>query len=123
MSPADVNTQSMAGVIASFSMSLDGFVADPSDQVGPLFDWYENGQTETTWPGMGMVSRTTRESAGYLREVIETTGALVVGRRLFDYTHGWGGSHPLGVPALVVSHDIPPGVAPTRRCIPVRSER
>jgi hypothetical protein len=24
------------------SMSLDGFVADTKDQVGPLFDWYGN---------------------------------------------------------------------------------
>ena len=28
----------MAHVIASFSMSLNGFVADPSDAVGPLFE-------------------------------------------------------------------------------------
>lgn len=36
----------MATVIAEMSMSLDGFVADPSDQVGPLFDWYGNGEVE-----------------------------------------------------------------------------
>jgi len=28
------------------SMSLDGFVADPSDDVGPLFDWYGNGDVD-----------------------------------------------------------------------------
>ena len=33
----------MAKVIASASMSLDGYIADASDQVGPLFDWYGNG--------------------------------------------------------------------------------
>jgi len=26
-------------VIAEMSMSLDGFIADHSDAVGPLFDW------------------------------------------------------------------------------------
>lgn len=99
----------MASVIASFSMSLDGFVADPSDAVGPLFDWYGNGDVEVRWPGNDMVSHTTAPSAGYLHEVIEGCGALVAGRRLFDYTDGWAGSHPLGVPVFVVSHSVPDG--------------
>jgi dihydrofolate reductase len=99
----------VADVIASFSMSLDGFVADPSDAVGPLFDWFGNGDVEVRWPGNDMVSHTTPASAAYLREVIDATGALVVGRRLFDYTSGWAGSHPLGVPVFVVSHRVPDG--------------
>jgi len=28
----------MARVVAEMSMSLDGFIADPPDEVGPLFD-------------------------------------------------------------------------------------
>jgi hypothetical protein len=36
----------MATVISEMSMSLDGFVADLSDEVGPLFDWYGNGPVE-----------------------------------------------------------------------------
>lgn len=99
----------MATVIASFSMSLDGFVADRSDAVGPLFDWYGNGDVEVRWPGNDMVSHTTPASAEYLRDVIDNTGALVTGRRLFDYTGGWAGSHPLGVPVFVVSHSVPDG--------------
>jgi dihydrofolate reductase len=35
------------------------------------------------------------------------TGALVVGRRLFDVTQGWGGNHPFGVPVFVVTHQVP----------------
>lgn len=99
----------MARVIASFSMSLDGFVAEPSDAPGPLFDWYENGEVDVPWPGDDMVSHTTAASAAYLRETIESTGALVVGRRLFDITSGWDGSHPHGVPVFVVSHTVPDG--------------
>ncbi len=99
----------MARVIASFSMSLDGFVADPSDAVGPLFDWYENGDVEVHWPGNDMVSHTTAASAGYLDSTIDSAGALVVGRRVFDYTNGWEGSHPIGVPVFVVSHSVPDG--------------
>ena len=33
----------MATVIADMSMSLDGFIADRNDGVGPLFDWYQAG--------------------------------------------------------------------------------
>ena len=37
----------MGMVIAQASMSLDGYIADPSDDVGPLFDWYGNGLRPT----------------------------------------------------------------------------
>jgi hypothetical protein len=36
----------MGKVIVQASMSLDGFIADSNDQVGPLFDWYSNGDVE-----------------------------------------------------------------------------
>ena len=94
----------MASIIAALSMSLDGFIASPSDDVGPLFDWYGNGPVETRWPGMGLVSHTTAASAAYLADVIARGGAMVVGRRLFDLTHGWRGQHPLDVPVFVVTH-------------------
>ena len=38
----------MGKVIAQASMSLDGFIADTADEVGPLFDWYRNGDVEVT---------------------------------------------------------------------------
>jgi hypothetical protein len=41
----------MSKVIADMSMSLDGFVADRDDAVGPLFDWYAKGDTAFTFPG------------------------------------------------------------------------
>ena len=56
---------------------------------------------------MGMVSHVTAASAGYLRDAIEGTGAIVVGRRVYDYTSGWGGNHPLGVPLFLVTHRPP----------------
>jgi dihydrofolate reductase len=99
----------MGTVIASFSMSLDGFIADQADGVGPLFDWYENGEIDVAWPGNSMVSHTTPASAGYLHEMIAEAGALVVGRRIFDVTSGWDGHHPCGVPVFVVSHSVPDG--------------
>ena len=102
----------MATVIASLTMSVDGFIALPDDSVGHLFDWYGSGDVAIRWPGMDMVSTVTPASAGYLRATIEGAGAIVVGRRVYDYTNGWGGNHPLGVPLFLVTHR-PPASWPT----------
>ncbi|MFY9782622.1 MAG: dihydrofolate reductase family protein [Acidimicrobiales bacterium] len=99
----------MAKVVAAMTMSLDGFVAHLDDGVEHLFDWYENGEVLIEWPGNDMVSKVSTASAGYLQELIECTGALVVGRRVFDYTNGWGGHHPFGVPVYVITHTTPDG--------------
>ncbi|HEY1636684.1 MAG TPA: dihydrofolate reductase family protein [Acidimicrobiales bacterium] len=99
----------MATVVAGLSMSLDGFIAHPDDSVRHLFDWYGNGEVEIHWPGNDMVSHVTLASATYLRDAIAKVGALVVGRRVFDYTQGWAGSHPFGAPVFVVSHSVPDG--------------
>ncbi len=56
-----------------------------------------------------MVAQVTPASAAYLREPVERTGVLVVGRRVFDHTDGWAGRHPVGVPVFVVSHRGPEG--------------
>jgi len=34
-------------------------------------------------------------------------GAIVAGRRLFDIVEGWGDSHPMGAPVVVVTHRTP----------------
>lgn len=97
----------MASVIAALTMSVDGFIAYEDDSVGHLFDWYDAGDVEVRWPGMNMVSHVTPQSAACLRDTIEEAGALVVGRRVYDYTNGWGGDHPLGVPVFLVTHRPP----------------
>jgi dihydrofolate reductase len=97
----------MATVIASLTMSVDGFIALPDDSVGNLFDWYGSGDVEFRWPGMDMVSTVTKPSADYLRATVDGAGAIVVGRRVYDYTNGWGGNHPLGVPLFLVTHQAP----------------
>ncbi|MGP8065596.1 MAG: deaminase, partial [Acidimicrobiales bacterium] len=70
----------MSKEFAGFSMSLDGFVAAPDDSVPHLFDWYRSGPVPFSWPGNDMVSSVTTASAAYLRELVEQTGALLVGR-------------------------------------------
>lgn len=105
----------MSTVFSSFSTSLDGFVARPDDDVGPLFEWYGNGDVEIRPPGYPMTLRLSKASAKYWRETSEDEGAFITGRRLFDYAHGWGGQPPLGVPTFVVSHRPPPADWPPRQ--------
>jgi dihydrofolate reductase len=102
----------MGTVVTDMSMSLDGFIADPDDGVGPLFDWYGNGSVEYTFPGNGMPARVSEPSAGHLARIVSELGALVVGRRLYEVAHAWEGSHPAGVPVFVVTH-TPPESAPS----------
>lgn len=95
----------MGKVIAQASMSLDGFIADTDDQVGPLFDWYNNGNTQI--PGHDF--RTSPASARYLRAAWSAIGADVIGRRLFDLTNGWDGRPVVGDAVFVVTHQPPAG--------------
>jgi dihydrofolate reductase len=96
-------------VIATAAMSLDGFIADQSDAVGPLFDWYGNGTVQLTAGDPSRVFRTTQATADYLRPIFANTGAVVIGRRLFDLTDGWGGVPAVGQAVFVVTHQAPSG--------------
>jgi dihydrofolate reductase len=100
----------MGTVVASFCTSLDGFIADPDDNVGPLFDWYFNGDVEIRPPGYPITLRVSEPSATYFSEFMARGegGAIVCGRRLFDHTNGWGGSSPGGSPVFVVTHRAAP---------------
>lgn len=97
----------MASVVADMTMSLDGFIADPADNVGPLFDWYQAGPITYTFPGDGRTAEVSEASAEQLDGFVSQLGALICGRRLFDLTNGWNGNHPVGTPVFVVTHTIP----------------
>jgi dihydrofolate reductase len=99
----------MARVVAGMTVSLDGFIADRDDGVEELFGWYDNGDVAIPTPGSDMVFHTSEASAVYLRDLMRDVGAVVSGRRVFDITDGWGGSHPFGVPVVVVTHHVPDG--------------
>jgi dihydrofolate reductase len=94
--------------MSEMSMSLDGFIADPSDGTEQLFGWYGAGPVSVP-AGPRFTFRVAETSAGLLREMMQSTGAVVSGRRLFDLTDGWGGRHPLDVPVFVVTHRVPEG--------------
>jgi dihydrofolate reductase len=91
----------MSTVMMHAVASLDGFIADDDDDVGPLFDWYFNGDTDIVDGATFKISRT---SAGYVRPMWESIGTTVMGRHLFDLTDGWDGSPPAGEHVVVVSH-------------------
>ncbi len=99
----------MATVTTEMSMSLDGYIADPSDGVEHLFGWYSNGDVAVPSADPRWTWHVSAASAGHVRDGLANVGALVSGRRLFDHTGGWGGSHPYGAPVFVVSHSVPEG--------------
>lgn len=97
-------------VISDLTMSLDGFVADPSDRGEQLFKWYSDGQVPVTMPGDSRTLRVSAATANHLNDTFSRIGAVVSGLRTFDLTDGWrGGHHPAGVPVFVVTHSVPDG--------------
>ena len=97
----------MGKTIAAFTMSLDGFIAGPNDEVGRLFKWYGSGDTEFAVPGTSMVFKVAQASADYMEEEWSKLGAIVTGRRDFDVSNAWGGNLILGVPHFIVTHAPP----------------
>ena len=96
----------MARVVAFAAVSLDGFIARLNDDPGPIFDWYENG--DTTYTGdPERVFHVSRASAAYLDTIWPDVRAEVIGRRLFDITNGWDGRPPVGDHVFVVTHEAP----------------
>jgi len=82
-------------------VSVDGFIADQSDEVGPLFEWYFNGDAAIVDGGPFKVSQA---SVTYVRPMWERIGTTVIGRHLFDLTNGWEGTPPAGEHIVVVTH-------------------
>ena len=97
----------MGKVVVQATMSLDGFIAYPSGGVGPLFDWYRNGDVEFHDNEPTRAYRVSAASAEYLRSAWSGIGPGVMGRRLFDLTDGFGGTPPVGDAAFVVTHRVP----------------
>jgi dihydrofolate reductase len=101
----------MGKVFTHMTMSLDGFIADPNDQVGELFDWYGAGDVTVPTPNEEISFQVDEASAEMLRELTGNTGALVSGRHLFDIANGWDDNHPAGAPVVVVTHRAPEDAA------------
>jgi dihydrofolate reductase len=91
----------MQKVTSEISMSLDGFITDPSASVGSplegndpgrLHDWRFDAKTET--------------DAAIVDEIYESTGAVMIGKRMFDVGYEpWGDPPPFRMPVFVVTHE------------------
>ncbi|MGN6799254.1 MAG: dihydrofolate reductase family protein [Gaiellaceae bacterium] len=95
--------------MALMSMSLDGFVADPDDGVQEVFAWYFAGEVEVPTADPGFTFRVSNPSAEHLRGLQSEVGAMLTGRRTFEKAGGWGGQHPWGIPAFVITSEVPAG--------------
>ena len=102
----------MGIVTAHMSMSLDGFIAGPNAGVGnPLGD---GGARIQQWMfGLasfreiqGLTGGQTNRDDEELRERFTPTGAVVMGRRMFDEGEvPWGDNPPFHMPVFVVTHE------------------
>ena len=100
----------MSKVFTGASMSIDGYISGPNESgFEHLFKWYGNGDVAVPTADPAMTPQMTQTSADHFRTLVEQTGALVVGRKLFDHVNGWNGNHPMGVPVVVLSHSVPDG--------------
>ena len=95
----------MGEVFMHAVVSVDGFIADGNDDVGPLFDWYFNGDVPIV---EGSPFRVSEHSHAYVGDLWASIGAIIQGRRLFDQTNGWEASPPAGEHLIVISHRSKP---------------
>ena len=84
----------MARVVMQAVVSVDGYIAYPDDTVGPLFDWYGNGDTEVSARASGWTFHVSQASADYVQPFWNAIKVTVIGRHLFDTTNGWQGRRP-----------------------------
>lgn len=99
----------MGKTIMGAVVSLDGSIADDNDGVGPLFDWYGNGDVSLSFNDNHgeLVAQTTQVSADFMRAVYADIAVNVIGRRLFDLTNGWDDKPVAGEHVIVVTHEPP----------------
>src|SRR3954463_9801050 len=92
-------------IIPGATMSIDGYIAGPDESgFDKLFQWYGNGDVARSTTHADMTWQMTQASIDHLASYLETRGAFVAARPLFDTTSGGGGIPPLEKPIVVLSH-------------------
>lgn len=99
----------MAKVIASITMSIDGYIAGPDD--GPGKGLGEGGERLHYWVfgGPWRYGEATRgeakgTDAAWLAEVTSRIGAVVAGRWTYEAARHWGDRNPWRQPFFIVTH-------------------
>lgn len=88
----------MTAVMLDLSMSLDGFVVGPKPrEEAPLG---EGGERLHDW----MFGETADVNEAVAKDLAATTGAVVMGRRMFDLGLAHWGDTPFPVPCFVLTH-------------------
>ncbi len=99
-------------VKADISMSLDGFITGPDDGIEKGLG--EGGERLHEWlyglaswrERHGYEGGTTDRDAEVLEEAFATTGAILMGRRMFDIGEApWGDDPPFHMPVFVLTHE------------------
>jgi len=91
-------------VMGCAAVSMDGYIADDADGIGPMFEWLSSGDVRWTWPGTSDELRSTQASADFAQAQYPDTAVVIMGRRLFDQTNGWNGVPASGEHVIVVTH-------------------
>jgi dihydrofolate reductase len=111
----------MAKLTLDISMSLDGFIAGPNQTLEqPLGDWgeglHEWAFAVKSWRERhGLIGGESNRDSEVVEESIRSTGATVMGRRMFSGGQGpweddpnadgwWGGDPPFGHPVFILTH-------------------
>jgi dihydrofolate reductase len=100
----------VGNVFVDITMSLDGFVAGPND--GPEQGLGAGGERLHEWVyGLaswrephGLEGGEVNRDSEILAEVVERTGAVVLGKRMFENAGEWGDEPPFHVPVFVLTH-------------------
>jgi dihydrofolate reductase len=99
----------MAKVIASITISVDGYVAGPDD--GPRKGLGEGGERLHYWvfggPWIyadGPKGEPSGEAVEYIVRAMARTGAIVIGRWMYEAAGHWGEKNPWDMPVFVVTH-------------------
>jgi dihydrofolate reductase len=98
----------MSSSVLYMSMSLDGFITGPDDDVGQGLG--SGGERLHDWLGDGAAGFRPSGPSGEIFDELMATGAVLVGRRTFDLAGRWNGDHH-GVPIFVPTRGEPPAPA------------
>ena len=99
----------MSNSVLYMSMSLDGFITGPDD--GPGQGLGAGGEVLHEWLGDragGPATFDPQGPSGQVFDELMATGAVLVGRRMFDIAGRWDGDHHDGVPIFVATRGEPP---------------
>jgi dihydrofolate reductase len=98
-------------ILLNMSMSLDGFIAGPGVDVDRpmgeggerLHEWLFQGDSDRAVAADG--NSPNGVDAQVAREFATATGAVVIGKRMFDVGVGLWGDTPFPVPSFVLTHE------------------